>query len=348
MRNLIFVTSLSALFVSTNVDAQHETKKYLKRNKKPVEIVYADSSKYARGFYVDSIKMLIGNSDGSIYLKKHDWDKAKLIFKLPNFTEVRDIEKIDNGFIAMQSGDDGKMVRLNNNGSMKVLSESDWKGRFFDGIDFIGPQGFLMGDPKDSIFTLYTSSDYGLTWQSVPTSVLAFKDEAGFAASGTNVQILNDSTFVFVTGGLRSRYIKTIDKGVTWSSVDLPYYPGKSTGGYSLCFANDSIGVIVGGDYADPDIHLNVSFYTDDGGESWINAEGTTRGYRSCVFYEKGIFYACGTNGIDFSFNNGIDWIPFADGTFFSLGTDGKHLFATSKYGRIYQYDLIESDDDRK
>lgn len=345
MRNLFTAIPISFLVISFSTSAQIDTKKYLKRNKKPVEISYSTAPIYARGFYVDSIKMVIGNSDGSIYLKKHLEEKAKLIFKLPDFVETRDVEKVSDGFIAMQSGDDGKLVRISNNGSVKVMQESEWKGRFFDGIDFLDYTGFLMGDPLDSVFTLYHTLDGGRNWSECKGSVPAFNDEAGFAASGTNVQVLNDSTYVFVTGGLRSRFIKTTNNGMTWTSVDLPYYPGKSTGAYSLCFANDSVGIIVGGDYADPDIHLNVTFYTDDGGESWINSANPTRGYRSCVFYEQGIFYSCGDNGIDFSTNQGVDWIPFADGTFYALGSDGKSLFATSKNGKIFQFNLIEADE---
>ena len=314
MKSLIAAISVSFFFFVFDAHAQYETKKYIKRNKKAETIKYGDSTIYSRGLYIDSTKFLIGNSDGSIFMLKPGWTKSRLLFKLPDFTEVRDIEYSGKYYIGMQSGSDGKLVLIDNSGTMKILKLPEWKGVFLDGMDFFGNTGFMMGDPVDTTFSLYHTKDAGVTWKPCDGQIKAFKDEAGFAASGTNVQVLNDSTYIFVSGGMKSRFFKSTDNGQNWKAVELPYYPGKSTGPYSMCFANDSIGVLVGGDYMDPDIRLNTTFYTYDGGESWFNSDHTTRGYRSCVFYVNDVFYASGRNGIDFSLNNGIDWIPFTDG----------------------------------
>ena len=104
---------------------------------------------------------------------------------------------------------------------------------------------------------------------------------------------------------MKSRFFKTTDGGKTWNNVTLPYYPGESMGAYSMNFSNDSTGVIVGGDYLEPDIRMNVSFYTTDGGHSWFNSIDPVRGYRSCVISKNDIFYSCGRNGIDISFDGG-------------------------------------------
>jgi hypothetical protein len=277
-------------------------------------------------------------------MKKPGWNKSKLLFKLDGFTETRDIEKSGDHFIGISSGSTGKTVRINRGGGLKIIQHPDWDSLFIDGIDFLGERGFMMGDPIDSVFSLYHTSDGGANWERCPGEIKSFKGEAGFAASGTNVQILNDSTYVFVSGGMASRFFKSTDNGESWTIVELPYYPGESTGPYSMCFANDSIGVLVGGDYTDPDIHLNTTFYTYDGGESWFNSPHPTRGYRSCVFHVNDVFYSCGRNGIDFSLNNGIDWIPFANGTYFSLGSDGEKLYATTRYGAYKVFDLIEAE----
>lgn len=342
MRNLLIVLSLSVWFFPAL--SQHNTKKYIKRNRKAPTIHYGDSSIYSRGLYIDSTIMLIGNSDGSIYMMKPTWDKSRLLFKLNNFTETRDIEKSGDYFIGIQSGATGKVVRIHKGGGLKIIRYPAWDSLFIDGIDFLGTRGFMMGDPVDSVFSLFHTNDNGENWETCEGKIKAFKGEAGFAASGTNVQVLNDSTYVFVSGGMKSRFMKSTDNGKSWNIVELPYYPGESTGPYSMCFANDSIGVLVGGDYTDPDIHLNTTFYTYDGGESWFNAPNPTRGYRSCVYHVNGVFYACGRNGIDFSTNNGMDWTPFADGAYFSMGSDGKKLYATTRYGAYTIFDLIEND----
>ena len=244
----------------------------------------------------------------------------------------------------MSSGDNGQMLKMDLNGSLKVQAPTYWKGVFLDGMDFYNNTGFIMGDPVDTTFSLFYTINGGQSWQACEGKVKAFKDEAGFAASGTNVQVLNDSTFVFASGGMKSRFFKSTDKGQTWTIVELPYYPGESTGAYSLHFSNDSIGVIVGGDYKDPDIRLNVCFFTKDGGASWFNAEHPVRGYRSCVTEKNGIYYSCGRNGIDFSKNGGVDWIPFADGAYFSMTTTENKLIATKKNGTIQFFELINEE----
>lgn len=338
MRNLIFVLISSIILFQGH--AQLFDKKYVKKNSKVEPTQYSDSAIHARGLYVDTNFILLGNNNGGIYYYKNN--KSELLFQQPNFTEVRDIEKTENNFIAISSGDTGKMAIIERNGRIRVIHPEDWKGVFIDGIDFINNHGFMMGDPTDSLFNLFQTFDGGYTWTRCEGDVQAFKDEAAFAASGTNVQILNDSTYVFVTGGMRSRFIKSIDKGKTWTSVDLPYYPGKSTGPYSMCFANDSIGVLVGGDYMDPDIKMNTTFYTYDGGESWFNSKENPGGYRSCVYYVNGVFYCGGRNGIDYSTDNGVTWSPFAEGRFFTLNSISKILIATSLNGLFYTFDLIE------
>lgn len=343
MRNSMSVLLINIfLLLSCFSSGQYDTKKHIRRNAKAEHISYGDSGIYARGLYNDSSRFFIGNSDGSMYYLNMLSKKSQLLFKLPDFMEMRDIERSGPYLIGIQSGETGKMVRMDQSGGVRIIQHPEWKGLFIDAIDFLGSRGFMLGDPVDSLFSLFHSVDNGLTWERCESEIKAFKDEAAFAASGTNVQVLNDSTYVFVSGGMKSRFFKSTDRGKSWKIVELPYYPGLSTGPYSMCFATDSIGVLVGGDYKDADIRMNTCFYTNDGGESWLNADHAPRGYRSCVYYVNEVFYSCGTNGIDFSLNGGLDWIPFADGTYFSLASYDNKLVATTKHGTVVEFELIE------
>lgn len=287
-------------------------------------------------------KIFTGNSDGTLYYFNREKESVQMLFHLENFTEMRDVERSGKFILGIQSGDNGKIVRISNNGETTIVQPDMWKGVFLDGLDFHGNRGFLMGDPVDGLFSLYHSSNNGESWTKCEGEITAIEGEAGFAASGTNVQVLNDSTYVFVSGGKQSRYFKSTDNGKSWESTVLPYYPGEGSGAFSIHFANDSIGMIVGGEYTSPDLKLNTCFYTKDGGESWYNPEHSPRGYRSCVFEKNGIFYCCGRNGIDFSKDGGVNWTAFADGTFYSLGANDEFLIATTKEGKIQLFDLIE------
>ena len=94
----------------------------------------------------------------------------------------------------------------------------------------------MMGDPKNGFFSLFKTTDGGKTWEACDGKIKALEDEAGYAASGTNVQMIDENTFVFVSGGMTSRFFISKDAGETWKERVLPYYPGKSSGPYSYNF----------------------------------------------------------------------------------------------------------------
>ncbi|MEJ6582729.1 MAG: hypothetical protein QNL61_08840 [Crocinitomicaceae bacterium] len=335
-----FIHSLSICFVSYCF-GQDVLPKLVQKNENNKTYCYQESPIYARGILMDGTRLFIGNSDGSVYYFNTKTDESMLVFKLQSIDEMRDIEKSGEHILALHSGTDGKIAKIGLDGSIQIIEKEEWKGVFLDGFDFIGKQGFMMGDPTNGIFNLFHTSDGGATWSKCEGKIEVKEGEAGFAASGTNVQMLNSTTYAFVSGGKISRFFKSNDNGKTWLKIVLPYYPGESSGAYSICFSSEKKGVIVGGDYASPNLKMNTSFFTEDGGESWFNAETQVRGYRSCVYFTNGIYYACGTNGIDYSSNYGVDWKPFANGSFFSLTSSPTQLIATAKNGTIEFFDLI-------
>ncbi len=305
-------------------------------------IQYSKSSTYARGILLDGERLFVSNADGSVYCHNLTTGRNILIFKLKSINELRDVEKSGDFILAMHSGENGKIARVGLDGANEIIAPEMWQGVFLDGMDFIDEHGFMMGDPTNGQFNLFHTNDGGATWTRCEGTVKAKEGEAGFAASGTNVQLLNKNTYVFVSGGTVSNFFKSTDNGKTWRAVVLPYYPGPSSGGYSMCFSDDKHGVIVGGDYAASTLYMNTCFYTSDGGESWYNAKKTVRGYRSCVYAANGVFYACGTNGIDYSTNNGVDWKPFAEGSYFSMTSTDTQLIATTKNGTVHFFELIK------
>lgn len=327
-------------FLSCFGQTEHENN--VEQNEKKKSFCYEQSSTYARGLLIDKERLFISNSNGAVYYYNLQSHKNTLIFKLQSIDEFRDLEKAGNHILALHSGYDGKIAKIGFNGTHQIIEKEEWKGVFLDGFDFIGKQGFMMGDPTNGKFNLFHSNDDGLTWMRCEGEIEAQAGEAGFAASGTNVQMLNSTTYAFVSGGLISRFFKSTDNGKSWVKIVLPYYPGESSGAYSMCFSDEKHGVIVGGDYASPTLKMNTSFYTEDGGESWFNSKSQVGGYRSCVYYANEVYYACGTNGIDCSTNNGVDWKPFANGSFFSLTSSSDQLIATTKNGTLVFFDLIQ------
>jgi len=343
MINSTRLISLS-FFVLSFLGAHSQLSKYHKKNAQDSVILqYSTANCNSRSLIVKDSILYSANSNGALYRYDLRTDSVTNLLGERKFEEMRDIEFVGDTLYGMQSGSYGVLARVVNStfDTYIIAKKKLWYKVFLDGMDFYKSTGFIMGDPVNGFFTLSYSEDGGNTWQACEGKVEANKGEAGFAASGTNVQVLNDSTFIFVSGGLKSRFFKSTNKGKTWVSTSLPYLTNESSGAFSIHMINEKEGVIVGGDWANPDLNLNTAFFTNDGGEFWENAEKQPRGYRSCVIEAKNTMYAAGTNGIDISFDKGETWIPFADGNYLTLTADDKHLYASMPKGRVRVLELV-------
>jgi hypothetical protein len=342
MRNLRVVIVSGLLLTSLNTAyGQFFRTKYVRKNKDAPITVYGDSGMYSRGIHVDTTLIYFGSSDGSVRSYNLNTKASKLLIKLSRGLETRDLAVSNGVLFAMQSGKNGMIAKLSQNGNVGFIEPKEWNGLFFDAMDFNNEVGFLMGDPKGGYFSLYHTKDGGRHWKPCLGKVRAIPGEVGFAASGTNVHVANDSTYMFVSGGMRTNFYKSTDSGETWTAVEVPYYPAETIGAYSMCFSTEKNGVIVGGDYKQPELKMNTTYYTYDGGETWYNSPVPPGGYRSCVIFYEGIYYCCGQTGIDFSYD-GIEWIPFAEGAFYALAVADEQLIATMKHGRFQSFELVE------
>lgn len=192
---------------------------------------------------------------------------------------------------------------------------------FFDALAFADKKnGLMMSDPVYGSFLLLKTTDGGKNWQPVSKENIptAGEAEAGFAASNSGMQWLNEKEALFATGGSQVRVLSTTDGGESWSSVATPMAANSPARGiYSLAINPDGVGIAVGGDYSQPEETENHLLTTKDGGKSWQRIDNTgLRGYRSGVAYIPGTvatFVAVGTSGMDITTNGGKDWQPLSD-----------------------------------
>jgi hypothetical protein len=309
----------------------------------PLQVInYTDEPCYSRSIKVFKNRIITGNSNGKIYAINLRNKKIKCLTQEITFGEIRDIEISGPYIIGLQSADSGAIVFTHLKKNPKVFKGESlsWKKHFLDGMALHKNTGFIMGDPVDSTFSLFFSKDGGFNWIKSGTKIKSFEGEAGFAASGTNVQILDDSLIYFVSGGLHSRFFKTTDLGQTWTISELPYLSNNSSGAYSLCMYNSILGVVVGGDYTAPNDTTLNGFYTLDRGETWQKSEVQPLGYRSCVIHSNTIFFSCGTNGIDYSIDFGKNWKSFAHGNYFAMTSHKGKLYATTTNGSFHIFDV--------
>jgi hypothetical protein len=196
-----------------------------------------------------------------------------------------------------------------------VYSESHEKV-FYDSMKFFDSQnGIAMGDPTEDCLSIIVTKDGGNTWNKIPCEKLpkVAEGEAAFAASNTNIKVLGKTAWI-VTGGTKSRVFKTTDLGETWEVFDTPIIQGEGAQGiYSVDFADENNGIIIGGDYSKPEQNVANKAITKDGGKTWeLVADGQNPSYKSCVQYVPDTngqeVVAVGRTGISYSYDGGITW----------------------------------------
>jgi len=225
---------------------------------------------------------------------------------------------------------------------VEVLQSHD-KAMFFDGMDFWnGRDGLIYSDPVHGHMMMFRTEDSGKVWYSMPEQfrpVLA-QGEASFAASGTAIRCIGDSSVVIATGGKVSRLWLSDNRGDSWRFVWVPILQGDSTKGmFSIACKCKEDMIVVGGDYSNDTLKHDHVLYTTDKGKSWQAPTPATGGYRECVEYiSKNTAIALGTDGADITTDDGRSWKPLpAAGRYHVVrkARNGKLVIAAGSGGHI-------------
>ena len=244
-----------------------------------------------------------------------------------------------NGFIyVLNAGTPANMYALTTFGysatSNLIYTESGEKV-FYDSI-FIDAKtglGIVIGDPIENCFSVLITENSGKNWKKISCDVLPeiVVGEAAFAASNSNVKIINGVIYI-ISGGKKSRLIMSKDNGITWQVFDTPIIQGEAmTGAFSMDFYNKRKGIIVGGNYENQKDNSINKAVTRNGGKTWeIVSKDQAFGYASCVQFKPNsrgkVLYTCGTTGVYYSTSFGEKWTKILDDTdFYTLRFDGEN-----------------------
>lgn len=258
--------------------------------------------------------------------------------------DFRDIEAFDaKTAIIMAIAEPADLLKTTDGGrSWKLVYENTTPGMFLDAMEFWNKDsGIVLGDPINGKFFVARSFDGGDSWHAIPDRELPKADsgEACFASSGTNVRSLNRGEACFISGGLHSRLF------IRDSAIDLPLLQGQqSTGANSIAiYDNNKLKggqhlIIVGGDFTHDTSSKKNCVLTHDGGKTWIFPLTPPHGYRSCVEYTgKEQILTCGTSGVDFSTDDGMNWQLISSEGFHVCrrAKKGSAVFLAGSKGRI-------------
>jgi len=191
----------------------------------------------------------------------------------------------DTGFIVTQDNTPGNYVVRTVDGGLtweEIPLETDLPDVKF--IHFADERyGWIAGDKG----AIYSTSDFGVTWESKSSGIYMDIDDIYFA----------DEMNGWVTG---RGIIRTKDGGNTWEHLDVPFLERYNH--YNIYFLNNNIGWASSND--------STILKTLDGGDSWDSIEYTLGSRVSDVyFFDEMNGFACGSQGtIGRTFDGGYNW----------------------------------------
>ncbi|MER3463927.1 MAG: oxidoreductase [Chitinophagaceae bacterium] len=299
-----------------------------------VEVLTKDVKTNIRGLSaVNDNVVWVSGSNGTVGVstdggKSWKWKVVKGFEK----TDFRDIEAFDGATaVIMAVGEPAYILKTNDGGSTwKVVYENKAKGMFLDAMEFWNEQaGIVIGDPTNGKFFIARTFSGGDSWKEIPDNFKPKADsgEACFAASGTNIRVLDRDEAIFVSGGKRSRVF------IRDAAIDLPIVQGKeSTGANSIAVLDQSPlkggnqMIVVGGDFSNDTSSANNCFFSSNRGKTWSPPKSGPHGYKSCVEYlNKKELVTCGTTSVDYSADRGNTWTL--------ISVEGFHVCRKAKNG---------------
>jgi photosystem II stability/assembly factor-like uncharacterized protein len=270
--------------------------------------------------------------------------------------ELRDIHAVDESTayaLSSGTGDQSRIFKTTDGGASWSLSfvNPDPDG-FFDCFDFWDEDhGLLYGDSVSGRLVLFETSD-GKTWTRVRAERLpaARPGEGGFAASGTCLVTVGETTAYVGTGAGSSRVLRTGDRGRSWEAFETPIGSAAATAGItSLTFWDRENGIAVGGDIAAPDERQNnVAVLSGGGRAARLAAPPTFEGAIYGIAHVPGTspkaLVAVGPKGAAYSLDSAQTWMPLSDDSYWSVGfessSEGGVGWMVGPEGRISRLEL--------
>ena len=297
---------------------------------------------HARALVVTKDVAIVGGKGGyiSVFFLDTARENVNNIDVVVGVEDFRDVHYNSKGAcLFMNSGENGIIQGIAPSG--RQMTVFDTSGVFLDGMAFWGDQvGMVYGDPVDGNFFLAKTTDMGRTWNALTPETLpkALENEAGFAASGTGIQTVGDSTVFFGTGmGKVARVFSSNDQGNNWVVKETPMRSGNSYGIYSMYFWSETEGMIIGGSYVDSTYNENICFLTADAGDSWENKSKGLPGYCSGLHGNSSasLIVATGRLGTFYTLDKGNSWNLLTNEAYYTCFVSDSHIVLSGRDGKL-------------
>ena len=178
-------------------------------------------------------------------------------------------------------------------------------------------EGVILGDQVNGFYEIYTTTDGGATWDSVPSANIPPPLSINENAWTSHFQVIGDTVWFDTNQG---RVYRSIDRGHNWtvSTTPLPVALGDAI---DLCFYSHLGGIAR---FYDDNTLSNSVVATSDGGATWsaIVPSGNLFGGDiqsvpgvDSMIISTGISSVSNYTGSSYSLDGGLNWVTMETGT---------------------------------
>lgn len=280
--------------------------------------------------------------------------------------QFRDIEAFNRNtalILSIGNGTDSRIYKTTNAGrtwTLVFLNEDPQA--FYDCMTFFDRRhGLALSDPVNGRFRILETRDGGNSWHVVDADMPpALPGEFAFAASGQCITSTGDilggrghddddddddggrggrgEIAWFGTGGEAvARVFRSSDGGKRWTVHTTPMHSNAFAGIFALAFRDTQNGLAVGGDLLTPAASPDMMALTRDSGRNWSLVADNPNQYRSGAHWVNDrSAIAVGPTGSDATFDRGLTWDRFDDGSFDTVDcVKGGACWASGEQGRV-------------
>ena len=320
---IFFLLSISNLF--------SQSKQVSTKQTKGKNIFQIDCSIRALELENDSTCWFAGSKNKFGYTNDYGKTWKENVIKYDTFNlEFRSISVTTSSIFILSVGSPALLFKIDKKTlNYKLVYKETNEKAFYDSMQFWDDEnGIAVGDPTANCMSIVLTKDGGDSWKKIACEYLpsSKEGEAAFAASNTNISLVDQKAFI-ATGGKEANVLVGTDYGKSWKKYKTPIIQGeKMTGIFSMDNLSIDTAIIAGGDWSAKQKTDNAMAITKDGGNSWQLIEKNA-GYTSCIQFipKTKTLLACSTTGIYYSNNFAESWKK--------VNEEGYYTFRISKNG---------------